>query len=152
MAAPKTWLNLDEAIDLVLRATRPAGLATEVGVRAGTAVSKLHQGRTIGRETRAKWQDLAGGNPRDAVDNAFDAQRHAEWNRQMADELGPGYARFIAEAYETTHRGRPAANAMDRYNNEVGVRSVELGIPYTLDDLQLAPGVPAKNAERWKRR
>jgi len=145
------WLTKAQAIDMILQATRPVSLPVEAGMKGLEVGGKLAQGWRVGQGVRAKWADVAGG-PRQAVDNAYDAQRHAEWNRRMAEELGPGYARFIAEVYEATHPGRPEANAMDRYNNRVGVRSVEEKMPYGIDDLQIAPGVPAKNAERWRRR
>jgi hypothetical protein len=114
--------------------------------------SKLRKGARMGGEEVRKWAHIADRDGRLAFSNAYDAQRHAEWTRRMTEAFGARDAARIAELYERwgeyvapIYRGAPNSpqdDAMDRYNNAVGIDSVMKGRPYALDELQLTPNNP----------
>lgn len=113
------------------------------------AVGDFPRAIEIGNEEVPKWINAAhAANPprKNAIDNEFDAQRHAEWTARMAREFGPWHAKLFSDLWEQNPfaRDTPEAHAMDRYNNWVALQSVKEGRPYTLDNLQLAPGAKPK--------
>jgi hypothetical protein len=87
-----------------------------------------------------------------ALDNQFDAQRHAEFSALLARRYGPHIASAIMEAWELNpfSGDTAAAHAMDRYNNSVGIGSYVEGRPYGVENLQTDPNRPP--ARPWRSR
>jgi hypothetical protein len=109
----------------------------------GLEAQKLGRAAQISLEEFKKWGPISRAVKRGpAVDNEYDAQRHAEWTSRLAKELGPLHAALITDLWERwgSRGDSPQAHAMDRHNNGVALQSVREGRPYTLDNLQLAPG------------
>jgi len=119
-----------------------------------SAINRLQQDIRTKWEAAAKSAAKAHGKDPDgvhAIDNEWDAQRHAEFSAALAKHFGPTYARILMEAWELNPfaHDTPEAHAMDRYNNSVGIDSAMSNRPYSLDNLQLSPSTAAKRP--WRR-
>lgn len=57
-----------------------------------------------------------------ANDDHTDAFRHAYWNALMANRIGDDFATDYGQAHERIPGNQPTREAMDLYNNAVGVR------------------------------
>ena len=78
------------------------------------------------------------------VDDTKDANRHAEWSRQMAIEQGAAIARAAGDAHEATGRSSgsnsPNQSDMDRHNNQEGRDPAREGRDINSDNLIHFPG------------
>lgn len=95
---------------------------------------KVRRGREIGDEVRRRH----AGHHNDAED----AQRHAEWSKQMADELGPGFATFAGGEHEIENLmggGPISESVMDMTNNLEGIGASRQGRAIDPARLQTSP-------------
>lgn len=93
-----------------------------------------------------------------------DAERHAEWSKRMADDLGPGFSTAVGIAHEIQEtppswlggRGQPLSEmVMDLHNNAEGVRASRGGReinPEHLMDHPLIPSAWARQRSQTYRR
>jgi len=64
-----------------------------------------------------------------------DAYRHTYWSALLAAEFGPDFARAFTQAHEGVPNNPADMEAMDLYNNEVGVRIAEQNPDASPDEL-----------------
>jgi hypothetical protein len=129
----------EAARDILLRSlpqAYPQLKLAQLGVDAVGAGAKVDRGLQIAAEAKEKWLQRAKAAGMTPNENYYDAMRHAEWMSRTARELGPDFARLAGAFHERTGSGDRYSHGMDDYNNDVAIRSVEQGRPYTADDLQ----------------
>ena len=83
-----------------------------------------------------KTKDADGNLKDDIEDNHIDAYRHMYWSARLAKEFGPEWA----EQFTTAHERRPGAptqrEAMDLYNNSIGINYIREHPNASVDDIK----------------
>jgi len=129
------------AIPYTLGIASPASL---LGYYAGNAVN-----RQVGNYQRARAMGNEVSGQHKGLNNLQDAMRHAEWNRRMANEIGPftawsmGVGNEIAGMGRSIMKGEPidwAAVKMDLHNNAAGREAAAQGRPVDINKLRQSPG------------